>query len=346
MITKYNITSYYVLLSYNLLLLYAIINKRYKAQFLGGGEKFKRTFYKMETKSKNKNKSKSKSKSKSIIISFFIITIILTFSTLTVISLATPNISNEIKKDLSKGLDYLCEGDAKNYYNIYNTRKLTEIEKTKFYEKITSTQEILDSEKELFAKYNLKIQIKDVSVIKKIGDNLFLCNLNVNYKSRVNDTTTQTINKTEDYIVKIIDVGNMDYKILLPFNSLDKDFSSSNLFKVLKESAQKKQAEKIKEQRELEEKKKLEEQKAEEEELIKEEDEANAVIIEDSSDIASDQEENTTNSDTTNNENSNTNNSDDTKNNINTSDSNNIADDSFSNKEETNKSAYEEFIGN
>lgn len=295
-------------------------------------------------KKKNRTKNNDK-KSKSIIISFLIIITTLIFSTLTVISITTPDISYEIKKDLSKGINSLCNGDAKNYYNIYNTRKLTEIEKTKFYDKISDTQNILDSEKELFKKYNLKIQIKEVSIIDKIGDNLFLCNLNVNHKSRVNDKTTKTINKTEDYIVKIIDVGNMDYKILLPFNSLDKDFSSSDIYKALKESAQNKQAEKIKEQRELEEKKKLEEQEAQEiiEETTEETVEHSAVIIEDSSNISNENETNKPN---------NTNESGDTGNkyhdtsNQKTDNSNKDNNYSSSNNEESNKSAYEEFIGN
>lgn len=203
-----------------------------------------------------------KSKSTSIIISLFIVIAILIFLTLSIISIATPNLSKEIAKDLNKGIQSLCVGDIHEYYNMYNTRKLTEIEKTKFYEKITETQEVVDSEMDLFKKYKLTIKINDVSIINKIGDNLFLCNINVNYKYRKSHDTTDTVDKTEDYIIKIIDVGNMDYKILLPFNSLDKDFSSSNLYKKLKDSNTQKQAEKIKKEREEQEK--LENQQAEE----------------------------------------------------------------------------------
>lgn len=199
-----------------------------------------------------------KIKKKSILISLFIITLILTFLSLIVASLGTPNLSKEIKKDIMKGTSSLCKGDIENYYNIYNTRKLTEIEKTKFYERIIETQEIVSAEKELFKKYKLKIQIKDVSIIKKISNNIYLCNINVNYKYRKKHNTTDIFNKTEDYIVKIIDVGNMDYKILLPFNSLDKDFYSGQIFKLLKEENSKKEAEKIKLEREKEEKEKLE----------------------------------------------------------------------------------------
>ena len=191
-----------------------------------------------------------KTKSKSIIASLFIVVIILIFSTLSIVSIATPNLSKEVKKDLTEGVQSLEHGDIKNYYNMYNTRKLTEIGKTKFYEKIRECQDILKSEKDLFEKYRLSIKINDVSIINKIGDNLFLCNINVNYKYRKHHSTTTTIDKTEDFIVKIIDVGEMEYKILLPFNSLDKDFSSSNIYNKLKESHAQKQAEKIKQERE------------------------------------------------------------------------------------------------
>lgn len=195
-----------------------------------------------------------KSKSKSIIVSLFIVVAILIFSTLSVVSMAIPNLAKEIKKDLNKGVQSLCVGDINQYYNMYNTRKLTEIEKTKFYEKITETQNVVTSEMDLFKKYKLTIKINDVSIIDKIGDNLFLCNINVNYKYRKNHNTTDTVDKTEDYIIKIIDVGDMEYKILLPFNSLDKDFSSSNLYNKLKESEAKKQADKIQKEREEQEK--------------------------------------------------------------------------------------------
>lgn len=277
--------------------------------------------------------------------SFIVIVLTLAFSTLTAISIVIPDIPAEIKKDLMKGINSLCEGDIKNYYSIYNTRKLTEIEKTKFYDKITETQEIIDSEKELFNKYKLKIQIKDVSIIKKIGDNLFLCNLNVNYKSRVNDSTTQTKNITENYIVKIIDVGNMDYKILLPFNSMDKDFSSSNIYKSIKEVSLQKQAEIIKKQREEEEKQKeLEKLKQEEENKKLENDELehNATIIEDNSLIedesliedSSDNESNETSNSTSNHKPSNSENP------------NENSHSNSSNKNEEPTSAYEDFINN
>ena len=280
-----------------------------------------------------------KSKSKSIIVSFIIVITTLIFIVLSIISIMTPNLAKEIKKDLSKGVASLCSGNIKDYYNIYNTRKLTEIDKTKFYEKISSTQEIINSEQELFKKYKLNIQIKDVSIIDKIGDNLFLCNITVNHKSRKNDKTTDVINKTEDYILKIIDVGNMDYKILLPFNSMDKDFSSSNIYKALEESALKKQAEKIKEQRELKEKAKAEQQKLEEEinkEKDKEKEENNAQIIENSSDI----DLNTSDSD-----NSITQNNDNEINN-NQNEISSEKKENNSNNEDSNKSAYESFLEN
>jgi hypothetical protein len=221
-------------------------------------------------------------KNGSLIASIIIIIIALLFGSFTIVSATTPDLAKEIKKDISKGIDGLCNADITTYYNIYNTRKLTEIEKTKFYDKISSVKEVIESEKELFLKYKLNIQIKDVVVIDKIGDNLYLCNLTVNYKCRKNPEKTDTMNVTEDYMVKIIDVGNMDYKILLPFNSLDKDFSSGNIFKYLEETMNKKQAEKVKEQREQEEQEKLDKLKEESEEM----DEDGVVqIIEDSSDI-------------------------------------------------------------
>lgn len=273
-----------------------------------------------------------KSKSKSIIASFIIVITTLVFIILSVISIMTPNLTKEIKKDLSKGMASLCEGNIKDYYNIYNTRKLTEIDKTKFYDKISTTQEVINSEKDLFKKYKLNVQIKDVAIIEKIGDNLYLCNINVTYKSRKNHKTTETISHTEDYIVKIIDVGNMDYKILLPFNSLDKDFSSGSIYKMLEESASKKQAKKIKEQRELEEKAK-EEQKKLEEENKKKEEEHNAQIIENSSDINAEETE----SDNT----GNSNNSNPESSEEPIEDSN-----SESTKDEQNKSEYESFLEN
>lgn len=193
-----------------------------------------------------------KSKRKSILLSLFLIVTVLTFLSLTAASLATPNLAKEIKKDIERGTSGLCKGDIKNYYNIYNTRKLTEIEKTKFYERIIESQDIVNSEKDLFKKYNLKIQIKNVSIIKKINSNMYLCNISVNYRYRKNHNTTDLYNQTEDYIVKIIDVGDMDFKILLPFNSLDKDFYCGHIFKILKEEHHKKEAEKIKLEREEE----------------------------------------------------------------------------------------------
>lgn len=246
-----------------------------------------------------------KAKSKSIIISLFIVTTILVFLTLSIVSIATPNLSKEIKKDLGKGVQSLCQGDIKNYYNMYNTRKLTEIEKTKFYEKIIETQDVINSEMDLFKKYKLSIQIKDVSIIDKIGDNLFLCNINVNYKYRKKHDTTATIDNTEDYIIKVIDVGNMDYKILLPFNSLDKDFSSSGIYKILKESNAQKEAERIKKEREM--KEELEEQKRKEEEMQQNETEHNAHIIENISDADEDtlKEDNTQEEDSSSNNSSN-----------------------------------------
>lgn len=295
-----------------------------------------------------------KNKKKSIIASFIIIVLILIFSALTVISIITPDIPNEIKKDLTKGINSLCEGNIEDYYNIYNTRKLTEIEKTKFYDKINETQELINKEKELFNKYKLNIQIKDISIIKKIGDNLFLCNLNVNYKSRLSDSTTQTKNVTEDYIVKIIDVGNMDYKILLPFNSMDKDFSSSNIYKSIKEISLDKQSELIKEQRE--ENEKLEEMNKEEVDENTEDDiketEHHATIIEDGSSIEEeeDEEDNSDNANNSTEENSSNDSSElnkeeqDTE--TGTDNSSKPENNNSSNSNNGNTSAYEDFINN
>ena len=96
-----------------------------------------------------------KSKNKSIIASLFIVIAVLIFSTLSIVSIATPNLSKEIKKDLTEGVQSLSHGDIKNYYNMYNTRKLTEIEKTKFYEEIKEVQEIIKSEMNLLKNTNI-----------------------------------------------------------------------------------------------------------------------------------------------------------------------------------------------
>ena len=275
-----------------------------------------------------------------VIVSAFLI-----FSTLSVVSLATPNLSKEIKRDLTDGVQSLCHGDIKSYYNMYNTRKLTEIEKTKFYDKITDTQDIVNSEMSLFKKYKLTIKINEVSVMKKIGDNLFLCNLEVNYKFRKNHDTTETIGKTEDYIVKVIDVGNMDYKILLPFNSLDKDFSSSLIYSKLKEADAKKQADKITAEREKQEE--LEAQNKEEIINIPEE-EHNAQIIENPSDIENiasdkndDKNNNTENTDDLNEEQS-ENSSHNSNNNNHNNNQNNNSDINTDTNED--KSSYESFL--
>ena len=283
-----------------------------------------------------------KSKNKSIIASLFIVIAVLIFSTLSIVSIATPNLSKEIKKDLTEGVQSLSHGDIKNYYNMYNTRKLTEIEKTKFYEEIKEVQEIIKSEMNLFKKYKLSIKINDVSVIDKIRNNLFLCNINVSYKYRKNYDTTSTVDKTEDYIVKIIDVGNMEYKILLPFNSLDKDFSSSTIYKKLKESNDKKQAEKIQKEREL--KEKLELEQKENNSTTKDVTEDNASIVEDSSDIIEEDNKDTNsvdnNTSSENKENLNTENKDDEKVNgtANSNNSNN------NNNDDSNKTSYESFL--
>lgn len=176
----------------------------------------------------------------------------------TAIVFASPNLDTTIKKDLNHYLNSLSKGDIKEYYEIYNTRRLTDLDKNRFYEKIKKAIEVVDEEKEVFLKHKFKLTIKDINVVDKINTNIFLCNLKVNYKFRPNINKTETIQTTEDYLVKIIDIGNNNYKILLPFNSFDKDFSSSLFFKNLELIRKEKKSLEI-------EKKRLEEEKLEEE---------------------------------------------------------------------------------
>lgn len=226
---------------------------------------------------KNKNKIE-----KSLIFSLTIIVFVLSFASMSLLSLAIPDVEHEIKKDLNNGITQLVKGDAHEYYNLYNTRRLTEIDKSKFYDKIRKTTEILDSEKSLYFKHKFNLKVNKVTVIEKLEDNVFLCGVNATVKYRKDIKSTETLINTSNYILKIIDVGNMDYKILLPFNSLDSDFSQSFVFNELQKSSSKKLALEVKKKREDDEKKKKDMEKEEETNLNKESE--NVQIIEDSND--------------------------------------------------------------
>lgn len=190
--------------------------------------------------------SKKKFFSVKTLISLIISLIILSCS---VIVIAGPNLEKDIKRDISKYINYLNEGEISQYYNLYNTRKLNELEKSLFYEKIKNATKIMASENETYKKFRLKVKVKDVNILEKINNNLYLCNLSVDYQIREHINTTKTIKKSEEYIVKILYVGKDGYKILLPFNSMDKDFSETETFKFIEQVYKDKKAKEIEKQR-------------------------------------------------------------------------------------------------
>lgn len=195
----------------------------------------------------------------SFLISLFLLSI-------SCIVIAGPDLEKDIKNDLSVYINYLNDGKISEYYNMYNTRKLTDIEKSLFYEKIKNTTKIVESELETLQKFKLKVKIKNVDILRKINNNIYLCNLSVDYQIREGVDTTKTIKKSDDFILKILYTGKDGYKILLPFNSMDKDFSESEVFTYLE------QLYKVKKAKEIEEKRLIEEEKEKQEEINKEED--------------------------------------------------------------------------
>lgn len=187
-------------------------------------------------------------------ISFLISLFILSLSC---IVMAGPDLEKDIKNDLSVYIDNLNNGKISEYYNLYNTRKLTDIEKSLFYDKIRNATKVVDSELETLQKFKLKVKIKEVNILRKINHNIYLCNLSVDYQIREGVDTTKTIKKSDEFILKILYAGKDGYKILLPFNSMDKDFSESEVFAHLE------QLYKVKKSKEIEEKRLLEEQEKE-----------------------------------------------------------------------------------
>lgn len=187
-------------------------------------------------------------------ISFLISLFILSLSC---IVMAGPDLEKDIKNDLSVYIDNLNNGKISEYYNLYNTRKLTDIEKSLFYDKIRNATKVVESELETLQKFKLKVKIKEVNILRKINHNIYLCNLSVDYQIREGVDTTKTIKKSDEFILKILYAGKDGYKILLPFNSMDKDFSESEVFAHLE------QLYKVKKSKEIEEKRLLEEQEKE-----------------------------------------------------------------------------------
>lgn len=181
----------------------------------------------------------------------FIVSIILI--SMAGIVIASPDLEKDIKEDLSIYLNHLNNGDVSGYYDIYNTRKLSDMEKLSFYDKIKNSTKVMNAEMETFKKFKLKIKISNVDILRRLNNNTYLCNVGIEYRLRENTNTTKTIKKTEDYILKIIYIESKDeYKILLPFNSLDKDFSQSNIFAYLENLYKTNKAKEIEEQRLLE----------------------------------------------------------------------------------------------
>lgn len=175
------------------------------------------------------------------------------------IVIASPNMEKDIKNDLSSYIKNLNNGEISEYYDIYNTRKLTDIEKSLFYDKIKNSINVVDSEIETFKKFKLKVKIKDVNILKKVNNNIYLCNLSVDYQLREGINTTKTIKKSDEFILKILYTGDDGYKILLPFNSMDKDFSESEVFTYLEQLYKEKKSKEIEEKRLNEEQEKIEE---------------------------------------------------------------------------------------
>lgn len=203
----------------------------------------------------------------SFLISLFILS-------LSCIVMAGPDLEKDIKNDLSVYIDNLNNGKISEYYNLYNTRKLTDIEKSLFYDKIRNATKVVDSELETLQKFKLKVKIKNVNILRKVNNNIYLCNLSVDYQIREGIDTTKTIKKSDEYILKILYTGKDGYKILLPFNSMDKDFSESEVFAYLEQLYKDKKSKEIEEKRLLEEKEK-EEQEKEDENKEKENDNKN-----------------------------------------------------------------------
>lgn len=191
-----------------------------------------------------------------------------------VIVIAGPNLEKDIKRDLSKYIKYLNEGEISQYYNLYNTRKLSELEKSLFYEKIKNATKVVSAEKETYKKFRLKVKVRDVNILEKINNNLYLCNLSIDYQIREHINTTKTIKKSDEYIVKILYVGKDGYKILLPFNSIDKDFSETETFKFIEQVYKDKKAKEI-------EKKRLQKEKEDENNPEKEEADTEKIEYED-----------------------------------------------------------------
>lgn len=185
------------------------------------------------------------------LISFLISTFLLSLSCIVI---AGPDLEKDIKNDLSVYINNLNNGKISEYYNIYNTRKLTDIEKSLFYDKIKNAIKVVDSELETLQKFKLKVKIKDVNILRKVNDDIYLCNLSVDYQVREGINTTKTIKKSDEFILKILYTGKDGYKILLPFNSMDKDFSEGEIFTYLEQIYKDKKAKEIEEKRILEEK--------------------------------------------------------------------------------------------
>ena len=170
------------------------------------------------------------------------------------IVIASPDLEKDIKDDLSIYINHLNNGKISEYYDIYNTRKLNDVEKLTFYDRIKNSTKVVNAELETFEKFKFKIKIKEVDILRRLNNNTYLCNLKIDYRIRENINTTKTIKKSEDYILKIIYLGAKEgYKILLPFNSLDRDFSQSNFFIYLDNLYKSNKAKEIEEQRLLEE---------------------------------------------------------------------------------------------
>lgn len=219
--------------------------------------------------------SKTKYFNIKVIISFFLS--ILLMSMIAVV-IASPDLEKDIKDDLSVYINYLNNGDISEYYNMYNTRKLNDIEKSLFYDKIKDTTKVVENELDTFKKFKLQIKINDVKILRKVNSNIYLCSLDINYKSRENIDTTKTIKKSDKYILKIIYLGKDNgYKILLPFNSIDKDFSTSNIFTYLENLYKNNKAKEIEEQRLLEEEKEKESDANSDDTSISEDDNENNI---------------------------------------------------------------------
>ena len=65
-----------------------------------------------------------------------LISFIISISIISMISIviASPDLEKDIKDNLSIYMNYLNNGKISEYYDIYNTRKLNDVEKLTFYE--------------------------------------------------------------------------------------------------------------------------------------------------------------------------------------------------------------------